>query len=222
MTEDLPATPRRQHGHSRAYILDRLRRENRTDLAAAVERGEVSAFSVAVSLGWTKRPPTLAALTHQARKRRHRFQAIDGSLTSSQAFELWLGPNPTQGSLFNSREELEQAWMEHRDELMARWGSHGRRPMGWWEFDTQLEYPGYGCERSFLWRAGQLSEAEKVALEAEWEVAFAEARGMDARARREHFEHHDVPPELIEAWTTARKRRRRQAAASQEEAAAIK
>src|SRR6516165_1680133 len=85
-----------------------------------------------------------------------------------------------------------------------------------------LKHPGYALERSTLWRAGVLAAEERTELEREWRTAFDAAHGMDARARREHSEHHDVPPELIEAWTTARKRRRRQAAASQEEAAAIK
>jgi len=184
----------------------------------------VSAFAVACQMGWATRPPTQRALTNQAKRRQGQFRAITGKgLSAGQAMELWLGPNPTQGSLFSSREELERAWSEHRDVLMARWGSHGRRPMIWWELAAgDLKHPGYALERSTLWRAGVLAAEERTELEREWRTAFDAARGMDARARREHFEHHDVPPELIEAWTTARKRRRRQAAASQEEAAAIK
>ena len=223
MAEDSPSTPPRQQGTSRAYILDRLRRENRTDLADAVERNEVSAFSVAVSLGWTKRPPTLAAVTHQARKRRHRFQAIDGSLSSSQMMELWLGPNPT-GSLFNSREELEAAWTAHRDELMARHGSHGRRPMIWWELAAgDLRYPGYDRERSALWRAGHLEHDEKLEVERSWKLAFNEALDPDFtmndgtgiltgdRARAAHFAHHDIPRELVRRWSASERRRRARA-----------
>src|SRR5262245_40120793 len=94
--------------------------------------------------------------------------------------ELWLGPNPSAGSLFNSREELVQAWTEHRDEIMAQWGSHGRRPMAWWEFDAgALKHPGYDRERSTLWRAGHLTADEKAALEREWKAAFAEAAAPD-------------------------------------------
>ena len=133
--------------------------------------------------------------------------------------ELWLGPNPTQGSLFNSREELQTAWETHRAELMARWGSHGRRPAAFYEFEFDGVRPSYATERSTLWRIGLLSEAERTEVEAEWEAAFAEARGMAAQERREHFAHHDVPDELIREWTAARKRPRRQAAASEEAAA---
>src|SRR6516162_738732 len=116
MAEDPPATPRRQHGHSRAYILDRLRRENQTELAAAVEAGTLSAFSAAVQCGWIKRPPTLAAVTNQARKRQVRLQAITGDgLSPGQKMELIYGPNPTQGSLFSTREELVAAWAACRD-----------------------------------------------------------------------------------------------------------
>jgi hypothetical protein len=44
-----------KYGNSRAYLLARLERD-RPDLAAQVEAGEVSAFSVAVELGWARRP----------------------------------------------------------------------------------------------------------------------------------------------------------------------
>jgi len=211
------------HGTSKRYIIDRLKREGETALLAAVEAGEITALTAAVELGWVKRPPVVGRYPHREKQRQHRLRAITGEgLDAGRAMELWLGPSHN-GSLFGSREELEQAWQKHRDELMARWGSHGRRPMIWWELAAgDLKHPGYALERSTLWRAGVLAAEERTELEREWRTAFDAARGMDARARREHSEHHDVPPELIEAWTTARKRRRRQAAASQEEAAAIK
>src|SRR5262249_17200900 len=237
MAEDPPATQRRQHGHSRAYILDRLRRENRTDLADAVERDEVSAFSVAVSLGWTKRPPTLAAVTHQARKRRHRFQAIDGSLSPGQLMELQYGPNPT-GSYFASKEELFAGWQRARERLVEQ-SRAGHRPMGWWAFDTDLEYPGYYLERSTLWRMpGVISADERTVLEGEWKAEFAEAQDPDFTvndgtgilagdcARAAHYRHHDIPRELVRRWSAAARRRRRaratQSAAPPEEVAAIK
>src|SRR5262245_45838585 len=237
MAEDSAPTPRRQHGHSRAYILERLRRENRTDLADAVERDEVSAFSVAVSLGWTKRPPTLAAVTHQARKRRHRFQALDGSLSAGQLMELQYGPG-SAGSNFSSKEELADAWQRARERLLEQ-SRPGHRPMGWWAFETELEHPGYYLERSTLWRAtGVLSESERAALEADWKAAFAEAAQDDFTlndgsgellmgdcARAAHYAHHDIPTTLIKRWEKAERRRRaRQLAAPsvELEAAVIK
>jgi len=46
---------------------------------------------------------------------------------------------------------------------------------------------------------------------------------MDARARREHYAHHDIPIELVGRWSAARRRReRRSATPSAEEAAAAK
>ena len=41
-----------------------------------------------------------------------------------------------------SREELEQAWLRHRDRLMATWAKHGKRPAAWWEFEAPFERPG--------------------------------------------------------------------------------
>jgi hypothetical protein len=220
MAEDSPVTPRRQHGHSRAYILDRLRRENRTDFIDAIEAGRISAFAAACELGWTKRPPAVAAITHQARKRRLRLQTIAGEgLSGSQAFELWLGPNPT-GSFFDSPEALRAAWETHRDAIMARWGSHGRRPQGWWAFDTELEYPGYSCERSTLWRVGVLTAEERTELEHEWREEFETAQAdaftlHDGNgiltgdcARAEHYRWADIPAALIKRWEKAERRRR--------------
>ena len=149
-------------------------------------------------------------------------------LTLSELQELWLGAHPTTGSHFRSREELVAAWEAGRAVVMRLWGSHGRRPMGWWEFDAgDLKHPGYDRERSTLWRApGVLSESERVEVEAEWRQIYDAARGMRAKERREHFEHHDIPAELITAWSAERKaerrRRGRQRAAPPEEAVVAK
>ena len=207
MVEDSSATPRRQHGHSRAYILDRLKRENQTALAAAVEAGTVSAFAAAVQCGWTKRPPSAAAVTHQARKRQLGFQAIEGGLSSGQKMELIYGPNSSQGSLFNSREELVQAWTACRDELLDR-ANPGRRPLAYYEFDyPHGTRPAFDTERSTLWRQGVLKPEERVELEREWRMEFDATRGKSAKERREAYEFADIPDELIEQWTPQRKRR---------------
>jgi hypothetical protein len=145
-------------------------------------------------------------------------------LTLSELQELWLGAHPTSGSHFHSREELVAAWEAGRAVVMRLWGSHGRRPAGFYEFEWDGPRPAYDVERSSLWRrAGVLSEAERTELELQWRTEFDAARGKDARTRREHYEWADIPPELVEAWTAARRRPKRQAAPSeQEEAAAAK
>src|SRR6516225_3511843 len=104
-------------------------------------------------------------------------------LTLSELQELWLGAHPSTGSYFRSREELVAAWQAGRAVVMRLWGSHGRRPRGWWEFESGgLTHPGYFHERSVLWRApGVLSAAERAELEDAWAVEFAAARGMSAR-----------------------------------------
>ena len=57
-------------GTSRAYIIDRLLRAGRPDLVAAIEAGEVSAFAVAVELGWMKRRNLTGTGSTNQRKRR--------------------------------------------------------------------------------------------------------------------------------------------------------
>ena len=179
MAEDSPVTQRRHQGTSRSYILDRLKREKRTAFIDAIEAGRVTALAVAVELGWVKRPPTVGRYMNRARQRQHQLQAIAGDgLSSSQMQELWLGPG--ERSLFDSREELEQAWHKHRTEIMRLWGSHGRRPMGWWEFDAgDLKHPGYDRERSTLWRAGVLTADEKAELERGSGVESGIRRGLE-------------------------------------------
>ena len=142
-------------------------------------------------------------------RRPARTSDIDAcGLTFSELQELWLGANRSQGSCFRSREELVAAWEAGRAVVMRLWGSGARRPMGWWEFEAgDLVHPGYFRERSTLWRAGILTEAERVEVEAEWKREFDAARGMGARERREHYEHHDIPDELIERWTAATRRK---------------
>jgi hypothetical protein len=144
-------------------------------------------------------------------------------LTFSELQELWLGP--CNGSVFDSPEDLRAAWVSGRAVVMRLWGSHGRRPCAWWAFDTALEHPGYAKERSFLYEHKELAPAERTELEREWRRDFDAACRMDARERREHLEHCDVPAELVTAWEVERKavrRRRRRKEMSPEEAAALK
>ena len=141
-------------------------------------------------------------------------------LSLGELGELWLGPNPSQGSLFRDREELVAAWEAGRAVCMRLWGSHGRRPQGFYEFEWKGPRPPYDVERSTLWRAGVLSEAERAELEVEWAQAYDAAKGKGARERREAYENADIPEELIRAWAGAR--RRPAAVPEQEEAAAAK
>src|SRR5262245_11047629 len=125
-------------------------------------------------------------------------------LSYSQLEELWLGC-PHDGSNFATTEELLDAWVRGREVVMRLWGSGGRRPQGWWQLDPEarmLEYPGYSRERSYLWRAGVLSEQERGAAEAEWRAAYDAVKGKSARERREAFEHYDIPRELTRRWSS--------------------
>jgi len=69
-----------------------------------------------------------------------------------------------------------------------------------------------------------LSADEKVTLEHEWKAAFQEAWAHDFTlnngsgellrgdcARAAHYEHHDIPRELVRRWEKAARRRRTRA-----------
>jgi hypothetical protein len=67
----------RHYGTSKSYIVSRLRREGLVHLVAAVESGRLSAFSIAVRLGWAARRPTLGTGSPNAAKRRqHQFSTL--------------------------------------------------------------------------------------------------------------------------------------------------
>jgi len=60
-----------KHGAGRGYILARLRREGLTDWIAAIEARKVSAFAVAVELGWFTRPPIRGTGSQNAARTRN-------------------------------------------------------------------------------------------------------------------------------------------------------
>jgi len=67
----------RSRGNSRDYILARLEREGLTDWIEAILLRKISAFAVAVELGWAKRPQTLSGENcNQARRRAFDIRAL--------------------------------------------------------------------------------------------------------------------------------------------------
>jgi len=81
----------------------------------------------------------------------------------------------------------------------------GRRPQGYYEFEWTGPRPAYAVERSTLWRAGVLTGDERDELLAGWRREFDAVQGQSARVRREAFEHHDIPDELVREWTSQKK-----------------
>ena len=194
------------HGTSKRYITQRLEREGHIALLEAVQNGKITALSAAVSLGWVQRPPLRGGSTHRAHRRDFRLRQARGELGPGEKMELIYGPSPVMGSCFDSREALQAAWTAVRDELLGR-ANPGRRPAGFYEFEWNGPRPPYAVERSTLWKLGILTEAERVEVEHAWRVEFDAARGMGARERREHYEHHDIPDELIDQWQDERRKR---------------
>jgi len=183
------------HGTSKRYITQRLEREGHIALLEAVQNGKITALSAAVSLGWVQRPPLKGGSTHRAHRRDFRLRQARGELGPGEKMELIYGPSPAMGSCFASREALRAAWTAVRDELLGR-ANPGRRPAAFYEFEWDGPRPAYDVERSSLWRANVLTEAERAELEDAWKVEFATASGMGAH-------------ELIERWAAERRRRPR-------------
>jgi hypothetical protein len=147
--------------------------------------------------------------TNRKPLRRHRR-----GLDHDQEEELRFGPKAGK-SVFGSGEELHAAWFAHRERLMARYGQRGRRPMAWWHFESDLDYPGYDEERQTLFEAGLLGEQERADLVALWREQFEKAQRpnftfntgaaagwlKDEAAKRAHYQWAGIPKSLVQQWT---------------------
>src|SRR5262249_13975179 len=110
-------------------ILNRLQRDGHLDLLTAVRQRQISAFHAACIVGYCKRPPTKSAPGDDNRSKQRLFieRTLDVKSMADRSeilMELWLGESPYRGSVFESRDELRDAWIEHRAECMAMWAHH--------------------------------------------------------------------------------------------------
>lgn len=148
--------PARPQGNSRQALIRRLRRDH-PQLYELVLDGQLSPHRAAIAAGFRRKPGPRPKRPIDPLEEGHHEILL----------ELWLGPGH-RGSIFNDVSELRQAWIKHRNKVMALWGTRCRRPAAWWEFETSFEYPGYDDEPRFLYERGLLSEAERAQLEAQW------------------------------------------------------
>ena len=148
----------RQDGTSRAYLIERLRREGRADLVAAVESGQVSAYAVAVDLGWVTRHPTLGTgSTNQAKRREHQLNNVlrePSAATPPDRLNHEQDMSLTYGDLvgrpaFPSDEARRAAWLRHRDSLL-RYCAAGQRPRAWWDYESPAQPRFQLCRRDAL------------------------------------------------------------------------
>src|SRR5262245_15410543 len=210
--------PQKWRGSSRAYLLRRLREAGHHDLVEAVESRRLSARAAAVGLGWiTEREPASPAALEDGRAKRRQFamtEVFGGTAPDRSAIlmELWLGPNSNEGSLFRNREELRAAWKQFGPEVMSEWGSNGRRPAAWYEFEAPPDlHDDYDRERSQLYDRGLLGIDEAARVEADWRAEFdrAQTRFRTDAERRRFYREIDLPDSLRKQWEAERRRRAR-------------
>jgi hypothetical protein len=145
------------------------------------------------------------------------------TMSLTQEMELWLGPGDS-GSSFESDEHRRTTWFRFRDKLMRQWGQGGRRPCGWWWYESPFRsrrHPGVH-EQSILYEfSDALSEDERAELEAFWREEFERSwapgfscyhegrilTGDDARWA--HWLFIDLPPPLLDRLMAERQRRSR-------------
>src|SRR5262249_11355994 len=103
-----------------------------------------------------------------------------GQLDGIAEMELWLGPSPYLPPAFDSDEQRRELWFRHREQLMEELGGRGRRPAARRRDEAgDLRYPGYDRERSTLYEAGLLAEAERAELLRYWREQFDRASAPD-------------------------------------------
>ena len=69
MVDESAPSDHDRSGTSRDYILTRLKREKLDHFIEAIEGGQVSAYAIAASLGWTTRPAVLGTGSDNETKR---------------------------------------------------------------------------------------------------------------------------------------------------------
>jgi hypothetical protein len=118
-------------------------------------------------------------------------------LSSDQRTFLLYGPRDAYDGAFADESAVLAAWEKHREHLLADYAI-GRRPWAWAAIDRpELPWRGYDRERSILWRAGVLSPAERIELEAQWLRDFEAKRDLKWA---------DIPVELVRQWRKAGRR----------------
>ena len=103
---------------------------------------------------------------------------------------------------------------------MMAWAKHGRRPHGWWLYESPIPRVRYGTQQSALYEAGLLTEAERAELltwwqeqyERAWLPHFFHCEGPErffrgAAGRRRHYHWADIPASLLKEWNSARRLR---------------
>jgi hypothetical protein len=197
-----------QYGNSKSHLLRKLKKARRDDLVGAVERGEVTAYGAANEAGIRNRKRPLEVDTSAARRREFRRHPDRVRCDA----EMWYGPGPAPA--FDSVERAHKYWIANRARLMPILAVDGRRPWGWWRFESGApRYPGRDLERSTLFEIGFLGAEEEAELLAGWREEFDRARGPNffhcasgkilrgEAARHAHHKWADIPPVLIEEWT---------------------
>jgi hypothetical protein len=199
--------------------LRRLERIGRRDLIDAILSRQVSSFAVACSLGWARRPATLkGADAHQRKRIRHVWQRLGREmpipfpdqapheLPHEQEMSLRYGDLPGHAA-FASGDARGQAWLQHRERILS--GYRGRRPQGWWDYESPVPFPGYDLERSTLVAYDLITEDEGLELVRQWESDFAQAQEPDffsvkngkvitgPEAKRRHYRWADIPSVLV-------------------------
>ena len=150
-------------------------------------------------------------------------------LSFEEKMSLEFGDHPCRPPAFRSNDERREAWLRHRERLLASC-LYGRRPAGWWDYEAPIPRPrDQDYEQAALYEAGLLTEIERADLLARWREEFERAQEagfvhcighadpgdtfaswlQGNAAKRAHYRWAGIPRELIRAWTLERRRRGR-------------
>jgi hypothetical protein len=139
-------------------------------------------------------------------------------LTGDQELELWLGVGH-RGTAFESDEHRRALWFYHRARLMQWFAKNGKRPMGWWLYESPFRSRRHPGAHHLYEFSDALSADERVELEAFWRKEFDKTwrEGFSCYhegriftgdiAREYHWLWADIPPPYLDKLMAERERR---------------
>jgi hypothetical protein len=124
---------------------------------------------------------------------------------------MWMGPFEPGKSVFPTEAEARACWMRNRDFMLERYGSDGKRPFYWWQFEAEtagikFKFPGdWDRQEQLLYQAGVLSEQEREQLTTHWRKLFDEAQALRSLACKRALRRSGIPQSLLMRWTKERR-----------------
>jgi hypothetical protein len=143
-------------------------------------------------------------------KRRHSKRRGGKAFSLAGYWELLYGPLPEEEGrgVFQTREEMHEAWEVRRDEIMATEFLPGFRPFCFWEFDYDGDWPddvpmSRMEEIVYLQKLGNAEELAGIEERWRWNIECVLDRHSGTEAREIAIDVMNVPPWFFDQHQSA-------------------